>query len=632
MPPKRDLVPRVRSAPQWLGGLFVLGLIGAAVIGGGALLWENVDVQRMTTSAALREPHTAPPSLMSDTPGHADTPIAATLYFSQASSEFFPEADYYPNLLDGWEQLVSAAGARVARISSVDDINSLTVEQVLIAPSAVCLSNSEVSAMRAFAERGGGLVLSWAAGARDSTCEWVGWDALNELTEIPDFNTLEQREAVYLTVPSGLPLSVGFGPATRIELSYESQLAMATRGARLYWSDWALNAEPVEEVVGMDAAAWLGRTDGGGRVVWFGFRLGHGASERDEEHIARIFRNGVWWAGGVPVVEIAPWPNGSQSAFMLTQDVESHFANSLNLARVAKEKAVPATFFVVSQLASEFPEIADSLMEAGEVGSHSSDHTVVADRAYVDQRSRLSRSQAELRGWAGDPVSGLRPPEERFDEATLRAWTWNGGSYIVGVNEARTGSPEVFDTPDGKIVMLPRIIKNDYNVFVQDGAIRSRRLTEAYLAGMAKINALGALAIVSLRTQVAGENSRIQLVADVIDSARAQGDWWFASGHEMANWWLSRWESSVGVNDMGEGRLQVSVTADDELGLDGAWLEVFLPGLPEDWIPRQSGALIRHVRTEWGVRIPLVDIAPGEESLLDLTYLEPQLSTESQNH
>ena len=142
--------------------------------------------------------------------------------------------------------------------------------------------------------------------------------------------------------------------------------------------------------------------------------------------------------------------------------------------------------------------------------------------------------------------------------------------------------------------------------------MRSRRLTDAYLAGMAKINALGALAIVSLLTQVAGENSRIQLVADVIDSARAQGDWWFASGHEMANWWLSLWESSVGVNDMGEGRLQVSFTADDELGLDGAWLEVFLPGLPEDWIPRQSGALIRHVRTEWGVRIPLVDIAPGE--------------------
>jgi peptidoglycan/xylan/chitin deacetylase (PgdA/CDA1 family) len=303
---------------------------------------------------------------------------------------------------------------------------------------------------------------------------------------------------------------------------------------------------------------------------------------------------------------------------LLTQDVESHFANALSLARVAKEKAVPATFFVVSQLAAEYPDMADSLAEAGEIGSHSSDHAVIADRAYIDQRARLSRSQAEIRGWAGAPVFGLRPPEERFDETTLRAWGWNGGSYIVGVNEARAGSPEVFDTPDGKIVLLPRIIKDDYNVFVQDGAMRSRRLTEAYLAGMAKINALGALAVVSLRTQVAGEPGRIQLVADVIDSARAQGDWWFASGSEMATWWLARWESSLAVAEVDDGRLQVLVQADASLGLDGAWLEVFLPGVPEDWIPRQRGVLMRHERTEWGIRIPLSDIAPGEASQIEL--------------
>jgi len=477
MPPKRDPVPRARSAPQWLGGLFMLGLIGAAVIGGGALLWENVDVQRMTASTALREPHTSPLALMQETTAQTDTPFVAPLYFSQASSDFFPEADYYPGLLDRWDQLARDAGAQVTRISSVEDIDSLDAHRVLIAPSAVCLSAAEVAAMRGFAERGGGLVATWATGARDSSCTWLGWDALTALTEIPDFNTLEEREAVYLTVPAGLPLSVGFGPATRVELRYESQLALATSGTRPYWSDWALNAEPVDEVVGMDAAAWLGRTSAGGRIVWFGFRLGHGASERDEEYITRLLRNGVWWAASVPVAEIAPWPNGTQSALLLTQDVESHFANAVNLARVAREKAVPATFFVVSQLAAEHPEMADSLAEAGEVGSHTSDHTAMSGRPYVDQRARLSRSQAELRSWSGHPAFGLRPPEEHFDEATLRSWSWNGGTYLVGVNEARAGSPEVFDTPDGKIVLLPRIIKNDYNVFVQDGAMRSRRLT-----------------------------------------------------------------------------------------------------------------------------------------------------------
>jgi len=147
---------------------------------------------------------------------------------------------------------------------------------------------------------------------------------------------------------------------------------------------------------------------------------------------------------------------------------------------------------------------------------------------------------------------------------------------------------------------------------------------------MAKVNALGALAVVSLRTQVGGEGDRVQVVADVIDSARAQGDWWFASGNEMASWWLARWESTLEVKEDDDGRLEIVVQADATTGLDGAWLEVFLPGEAEDWIPRQNGALMRHVRTEWGIRIPLMDIAPGEASQIDVTSSGPPPQTASQ--
>ncbi len=618
MPPKGDPVPRVRSAPQWLGGLFVLGLIGAAVIGGGAVLWENVDVQRMTASAALREPHVTPPALSPNTPAHREGVFNASLYMSQTSGAFFSDSTHYTALQDRWEELLTDAGASVTRITGVEAVEALETDQLLVAASAVCLSDEEVAAFRGFADSGGDLLTTWAIGARDSSCTWQGWDALSTLTEIAEFNTLEQRDAVYLTVPAGLPLAAGFGPATRIELRYESQLALAMEGPRVYWSDWSLNSAPVDETVGMDAAAWLGRTGTGGRLVWFGFRLGHGASERDEEQIARLFRNGVWWAAGIPIAEIAPWPHGNQSALLLTQDVESQFPNSASLARVAREKVVPATFFVVSQQGVEHPAFAEVLNEAGEIGSHTSDHAAVAGRSYVDQRARLSRSQGELADWAGSPALGLRPPEEQFDETTLRAWAWAGGTYVVGSNEARQGSPEVFDTPNGKVVLLPRVIKNDYNVYVQDGAMRSRRLMEAYLSGMSKINALGALAVVSLRTQVGGEGARVQVVADVIDSARARGDWWFAAGNEMAEWWLARWEALLDVRETATGQLTVTIRAEEARSLEGAWLEVFLPGNSEDWLPRHGGELMRHLRTEWSVRIPLANIGPGEEMLVEL--------------
>jgi hypothetical protein len=212
----------------------------------------------------------------------------------------------------------------------------------------------------------------------------------------------------------------------------------------------------------------------------------------------------------------------------------------------------------------------------------------------------------------------LRPPEERFDETTLRAWTSAGGTYIVGTNESRQGSPEVFDTPNGRIVLLPRVIKDDYNVYVQDGAMRSVRLTESYLAGMSKINALGALAVVSLRTQVGGEGARVQVVADVIDSARAQGDWWFATGREMTDWWLARWDAVVDLREVANGQFEISVHASEPRGLEEPWLEVFLPGDPEDWAPRNRGELMRHTRTEWGIRIPIGNVEPGTEVLVEL--------------
>jgi hypothetical protein len=58
-------------------------------------------------------------------------------------------------------------------------------------------------------------------------------------------------------------------------------------------------------------------------------------------------------------------------------------------------------------------------------------------------------------------------------------WLEAGGSYLLATNQARTGSPEVYYVEGDQIVVLPRLLKDDYNVFVQDGAMKADRLTEA---------------------------------------------------------------------------------------------------------------------------------------------------------
>jgi peptidoglycan/xylan/chitin deacetylase (PgdA/CDA1 family) len=613
MPPPRDPVPRAHSAFHWLGGILLLGLIAAGVLAAGMKLWEDVDIQSLTRTSALAESGPVPTALEPNPPASLPQPYRAVLYHSTESAAFFADSAYYPDLLIRWERLITETGGEVNRISGVQDIESLDSQTVLVAPAPVCLSAEEVTALREHAERGGQLVVSWAAGARDSACEWLGWDAAVEITGAVEIRDLESREALYFTVPSGLPLSSGFDPGTRVELRHEAQLAATTRGARVYWSDWSLNPDPAERASDVNAAVLTDWTEQGGRVVWFGFRLDQGARPLDEERIQRLVRNGLRWAAGIPVAAVEPWPGGNRSALLVSQDVEERFENSMALVDIAQAKRVPITFFVVSQLVLDFPNLADSLKSVGEIGSHTSDHAVVVGLSYRDQRPKLTRSWSELRRWTGDQVFGLHPPEESFDENTLRAWREAGGTYLIAINDARTASPEVFETLAGQVVLLPRIVKDDYNVFVQESALRSKYLGEAYLEGMAKVRALGGLAVLSIRTQVGGEPARVKILGEVVDSARAQGQWWLATGREVADWWLARRSAQVELANRSEGQIVVRVVA-RQADLSGAWVSVYLPGSPTDWTPTVDDRQVRYAEFDWGLRVPVADLVAGEET------------------
>jgi peptidoglycan/xylan/chitin deacetylase (PgdA/CDA1 family) len=322
--------------------------------------------------------------------------------------------------------------------------------------------------------------------------------------------------------------------------------------------------------------------------------------------------------GGVPTAELLPWPGGARSALLIAEDVESEFPNATALAKLAARKAVPVTFFVVSQLALDYPALADSLATIGEVGSQTSDHTLLVGLPQAEQRARLSRSWAEVRGWTGDSAFGLHPPEERFDIHTLHAWRQVGGTYVVGLNDARSASPEVFETGNGELVLLPRIVKDDYNVFVQESALRARRLAEAYLEGMAKVRSLGGLAVLSLRSQVGGDPGRVEVVGEVVDSARAEGDWWIGSGREIAAWWTARRSTTMRVVAISNQAIDIEVTAASTAQLRGAWLRIVLSETDVTWTPTIEGHAVPYARTPLGIRVGLPDLAPGSRIVITL--------------
>lgn len=663
MRPRRDPFPRVKAPGSWLGGILLLGILGGGVVAAAILLWENLDIRQLAPSLAA-PPGPLPEPEMSPAGGFEQGGFPVVLFSSSRNHAFFPDTAYYPRALARWRGLMEDLGGEVRDARSADDLRALASGDLLVLPEAPCLSNPEVAAIRAHLRGGGSLVSNWAVGARDERCEWRGWQTVGELTGAADVRELAARQALYLTVPAGLPLSPGLDPGTRIELRPEPSLALNLPGPRVYWSDWALNPAPDESGGGADVAALAARTEGGGRTAWLGFRLSQAATPRDSVLLDRLAQNSVLWAAGRVMASPAAWPHGRRAALLLVQDVEAEARNALAMASLLGELGVPGTFFAVSRLVLDDAELAETLSAVGEVGSQTSDHTPVAGLAYEDQLVRLRRSWTEIRGWTGSGPPGLRPPEESFDANTLLAWREVGGSYVLAVNQSRSGSPEIHRAGEGPVggpaVLIPRLLKDDYNVFVQEGAIRADRLTRAFLEGIQKIRSIGGVAVVSVHTQIVGTGGRLDAVRAVVDTARAQGDWWIPRAGELADWWEKRGSvrltipphaeldspgdtavvhgadeslapggdasgpASVGGIASQPGRLpSMLVEAPKGDGIRGLWIDVILPAGVDGVIPFVDGQPVPYATTEWGLRVPVGDLAAGEARRILLRVAGP---------
>ncbi len=622
MRPKREPTPRAKEAWWWLGGFLTLGLVTGLVLTAGLALWENIDIRQLTPG--LADP--ASEVLVAESSREAAlarVPFSAVILESAANAAYFTDSTFYPDQLDRWAELIERVGGRVRRARSPEEFAATTPDELMVMPESPCLSSEEMAVLGAHLSRGGSVVTNWALGVRDGECEWRGWTPLLELTGAEALRELPPRESLYFTVPGGLPTSPGIDPGTRVELRPEPTVALRTPGERVYWSDWALNPFPDDEGVGADVAVSTTRTEEGGRVTWFGFRTGQGATALDNERLDRIFRSGLLWAAGAPIAAPSAWPDASRAALVFVLDVEGvdDYVNALDAAAMFELEELPITFFPVSQIVEGDDRLARALISAGEVGTQTVDHTRLAGLTAQEQSMRLDRSSRDIEAWTGVAPAGLRAPEEAVDSLTLRGWKQVGGSYVLAANEARTASPEVHQTDLGPMVLLPRVLKDDYTIIVRDVTLRSEGLAGAWLEGTRKLRAIGGLAVVAGHTQIIADGPRLDAVRTIADTARADGGWWLAQADDVAAWWLNR--STVEVRwsdastDPGQGFERsgipdLTVFIPSESAIDDLWLDVVLPSSEDGLLPTVDGTSVEYVDEPWGMRVRVGSLIGGE--------------------
>ncbi len=638
MRPERNPVPRAREAWWWLGGILTLGILGGGVVAAGIALWENIDIRQLAPALA-DAPITAPTPRMTARAAVPSSGFNAVLYRSSASEAWFPEATYYASELERWRELLSATGAQIREIVDGEGLETVLPSEVLVVPEAPCVSPEAVRGVQEHVDAGGSLVINWAFASRNEACEWIGWEALMDVTGALDARELAPREGLFMTVPAGLPVSPGLPAGARVELRPDPSLALRMAGERVYWSDWALNPEPDGDV-GADVALSTTRRSDGGRVSWFAFRSLQGASPADSTRLDRLLSNGIRWAAGVPQASVSTWPGRAEAAVVFTMDVEGleAYANAADVA-TAFDGLAPISFYAVSQLVRDDTELGERLAAVGAVGSQTVDHTPLGGLTRQDQAMRLRRSVAEIERWSGQAPAGLRPPEEMYDSLTLLSWASLGGSYVLAGNQGRSAAPELHDTESGPVVLIPRLVKDDYTVIVRDVTLRSAPLAEAYLAGLEKMRAIGGIGVVAGHTQIIDPGARLDAFRSVAETVSSQDGWWVSRTDEVADWWFARSTVRMDWQPMTEAEMVLGtpvagmpalvVSKDGEAAIDDVWIDVVAPALSEGAVPVLDGEPVAFVDESWGVSVRVGVLSPEQERRI--VFVVPRSGTDAQS-
>ena len=575
------------------------------------VLWQGQQRAHAPAATPARFPGAATMgALTSHLPAaRLDVPVDVAIVRDPANDDYYDSRQMMDSVVERWRGALLAIGAQVRVLTPREALHD-TRARVLVLPSSPCLGRDARHAIARATAHGQGLVLTWLTGVRDGACRTVGYGMLVGLAGAARVDTLHPRpDGYYVTFLRGGPLATDIPPAARLELAGGNHVAVRAPSREAYFSDYMLNPEAVRGEPLLDGAvdhAIAGRS----RVVYWGFDLLRVVPTQWNDTIALLLvRNSIAWAAGTPLVSLQAWPNAKTAAVVIAQDVEAQFANARYALDSLRAAGVPGTYFVVSSLALRHASLTRALAAQGEVGSHTPRHRLLGGATDSTQAAALARTQRELRDVLGHPVSGLRPPEEQFDGHTLSEWSRAGGRYVFATNNGRTASPEIVTVNGRSVVLLGRVLNDDFISVRRAGITDVHVLARDYLAALAKVKALGGLYILSYHSQMLARPELVPALAAVARAAAADTSLWTATAGQVADWWIARSMVDVSARFTDANTVELTVHNGGHTTVRGAAARLALGAAPT--VLRVEGARLLPAAAANAPILLLPDLSPS---------------------
>jgi hypothetical protein len=486
----------------------------------------------------------------------------------------------YDVLLTPWRDYFADRKTSFKEIQDISTIKGLD-SGVLILPSAVALSPEERTEILAFRSRGGSILSTWATGTRNTKGEWAGWNFAEELGAKVVGEIGATSDANHLILNGESPVTHTLPAGQRIFISKTSESLLRIKGEAVAgrFMNWARITE--DERRGEGAIVYSETTPQAGRVVFFAFAESAWASHPALSY--SLFDDVITWLQREPTVVRAAWPNGKHAANVIEMDTEQGFPNALNFATMMQAVEYPTSFYVLTSVGKQFPDVLNRLNRESEVDFHGDIHIGFKDQTVAAQSQRLQTMQKEMASVIPDikNMTGFRAPTEGYDQNTEKLLQQMGIRHHVADPNRTEGRLPLFakvdpEGPLNDLVVLPRTQRDDINLYWEKLSVE--QTTKALIddAELALDNA--GLGLLSVHTQNFNADGVLYkaMPGYLVHLKQRKGSMWLASARQVADWWRDRERFKMSSNYTGK-RLEFNITITGKTPVKGASLVVMLP-------------------------------------------------------
>jgi len=502
------------------------------------------------------------------------------LLLSDYNFDFFREnKGNYQGIIDQWYNMIKEFDVKPVLLRDADLENGKELDSdILIIPSAVCLSEKQIAKIKAYVKNGGGLITSWAAGARRKGGSWRDWSFLEDIADLKIIKMDEKNpiSMSFMTVNSDSPVTQGIPSGLRIDLDSDSSEILA-RSDRVdsFYSDWRLY--PVISEKGYPPyTAMTHNHYGKGKVLWLGFNSNRLLTTKENRFFfKKLVSNAFSWMQNYPQGTIDNWAYGYKAAFLIDQDTEDQHKNTDNLVRIMVEEGFPGTFFCLSEIFEKDPNYLRRLIpKTIEIGSHLDTAQTLKDQDYNTQHRRIKKSVLSLKKLTGRDVIGLKPAEEIFDSNTIKVLMNLGFKYMIGNPKTSVAVPVIVTKdsipkdvvrlehlvfpPEGDFVLFPRIAHDDYKIMDDFKILDNSKILSILQADFHNIYNLGGIYIFAVHTQMFSTPPHMKVIQDMLRYVKNY-DIWSLKGKDFAWWWVGRSKLENSVTSFDDDKFVITL-------------------------------------------------------------------------